>query len=258
MLRVVILQHRLLHYRVRLFELLRARLASLGIELLLVHGQASETERARRDEGVLDWAIQVRNRYFSVRGKDFLWQPASAKVRAADLIILLQESRILSNYRFQLFPLFRGPLIAFWGHGRNYQAKARSGFSELWKALWMRHVDWWFAYTSGSACFLKESGFQKEMITVLDNAIDVSSFSEDIASILPSEILIARRQLGIDARSEVAIYCGSIYFEKRIDTLLRAADILRESLVDFHLLVVVYQRGAGDEHQHQPVGADHL
>ena len=52
MIKVAIVQYRLLHYRLRLFELLRARLSSAGIELQLIYGQATRTERSRNDEGI--------------------------------------------------------------------------------------------------------------------------------------------------------------------------------------------------------------
>ncbi|MFO1265686.1 MAG: hypothetical protein U1F67_02055 [Rubrivivax sp.] len=42
---VVITQHRLLHYRLGLFEHLRTACAARGIELRLVHGQASPPRR---------------------------------------------------------------------------------------------------------------------------------------------------------------------------------------------------------------------
>ena len=73
--RVVILQHRLLHYRLELFSMLREMLASEGLELVLVHGQASETERLRNDTGTLPWAVRVRNIFWRIAGKDVLWQP---------------------------------------------------------------------------------------------------------------------------------------------------------------------------------------
>lgn len=44
----VILQHRLLHYRKKLFERLRDACAERGIELRLVHGQASARELAKK------------------------------------------------------------------------------------------------------------------------------------------------------------------------------------------------------------------
>jgi glycosyltransferase involved in cell wall biosynthesis len=128
--------------------------------------------------------------------------------------------------------------VAFWGHGRNYQAARADGPRERWKAWWLRHVDWWFAYTDSSAKYVTDHGFDSQRVTVLQNAIDTDGFAGDLAAVGDSEVLAIRAALGIAAGAQVAIYCGSIYAEKRISVLLEAADLLRAGLPDFHLLVV--------------------
>ena len=209
-----------------------------GINLILVCGQPSPKERLRRDEGSLAWAQQVRNRFFHIGGKDIVWQPMPRRAHRAALCVVMQENRLLSNYALQLSRLFGGPLVAFWGHGRNYQSNASTGLRERWKVWWLRQVDWWFAYTSSPASYVQKQGFDSARITVLDNAIDVSGFKADLAGISASAVLTAQQQLGITPSSQVAIYCGSIYAEKRIEVLLKSADLLRARLPDFHLIVV--------------------
>lgn len=238
MIDVVIVQYRLLHYRLKLFEVMRARLQERGINLLLVCGQPSETERLRKDEGSLPWADKVRNVYLRIGGKDIVWQPMPARAHKAALCVVMQENRLLSNYALQLRRWLGGPMVAFWGHGRNYQSRAATGLRERWKTWWLRRVDWWFAYTPSPAAYVRQHGFDAARITVLDNAIDVSGFRADLDAVSSAEIAQAQAQLGISASSQVAIYCGSIYAEKRIGVLLESADLLRQRLPDFHLLVV--------------------
>ncbi len=238
MIKVAIVQYRLLHYRLRLFELLRTRLNSAGVELQLIHGQASKTERSRNDEGKLAWATPVRNLFLRIGGKDLVWQPLPASARDAALVVVMQENRLLSNYWLQLRRALGGPRVAFWGHGRNYQSTAPSGLRESWKTWWLRRVDWWFAYTDGSRRFVVQHGFAADQITTLNNAIDGSGFERDLLTIAPDDIARAAAGLGIDADAQVAIYCGSIYAEKRIGVLLQSADLLRQQLPGFHLLVV--------------------
>jgi len=238
MIKVAIVQYRLLHYRLQLFELLRSRLNSAGVELQLIHGQASMTERSRNDEGKLAWAIPVRNLFLRLNGKDLVWQPLPAAASDAALVVVMQENRLLSNYWLQLRRALGGPRMAFWGHGRNYQSTAPSGLRESWKTWWLRRVDWWFAYTDGSRRYVVRHGFPDDRITTLNNAIDGSGFERDLLSITPEDVERAAADLGIDAGSQVAIYCGSIYAEKRIGVLLESADLLRQQLPDFHLLVV--------------------
>ena len=106
MTKAVILQYRLLHYRVRLFELLRERCAQLGVDLHVVHGQPTEREARKKDTGQLAWADVVRNRSVSIGGKDLVWQPFPARHRDAALVVTMQENRLLSNY-----PLLFGPRL---------------------------------------------------------------------------------------------------------------------------------------------------
>lgn len=236
--KVVIVQYRLLHYRIRLFELLRERLRERGVELMLVVGQPSVTERKRNDVGQLPWALQVRNRFLRLAGKDLLWQPLPGEARGAGLVVVMQENRILSNYWLQLCRLAGGMPVAFWGHGRNYQSVAPGGLRERWKRWWLRHVDWWFGYTESTRRYVVDAGFPADRVTTLENAIDDSGFAGDLASITPPDVVQAAAALGIAPGAQVAIYCGSIYAEKRIAVLLQSADLLRERLPDFHLLVV--------------------
>ena len=99
---VAVLQYRLLHYRLELFELMRRRLDGVGVDLVLVHGQASDTEKLRRDEGELPWATRVQNRFWRVGGRDIVWQPLPSAARSAALLVTMQENRILSNYLHQI------------------------------------------------------------------------------------------------------------------------------------------------------------
>lgn len=245
MIRVIVLQHRLVHYRIRLFELLREQLAKRDVDLALVHGQASEEEKRRKDEGHLDWAFSVSNRFFRIAEKDLIWQPLPQRARDADLYVLIQENRILSNYWLQLTRPFNRRLICFWGHGRNYQSKRPSGLRERWKTWWLCRVDWWFAYTGSTCRYVAGHGFAADRITNLENAIDGTGFASDLASFNDSELAQARAALCMSADAQVAIYCGSLYEDKRIGVLLRSADLLRQRLPDFHLLVV----GDGPEAQ---------
>lgn len=210
MIEVVIFQYRLLHYRVRLFELMRARLHEKGVELKLVVGQPSQSELARNDEGKLDWALKVRNWFWRVRGKDLLWQPLPRCTRRAVLRIVIQENRILSNYGLQLRRLFGGPQLAFWGHGRNYQSTAPDGLRERWKTWWLTRVDWWFGYTEDTRRYLESRGFDPARVTVLNNAIDGSGFARNLNAVTLEQLAAARAELGIGEPAQVAIYCGSI------------------------------------------------
>lgn len=236
--KVVILQHRLLHYRVELFEKLKERCEAAGIELCLVHGDATDSERKKNDTGHLSWARMVANRYFRIASKDILWQPFPREYRDADLVILMQENRLLSNYLHLLSRKFSDRKIAYWGHGVNFQSTSSTGLRERWKKLWLDKVDWWFAYTSITQGILLKSGYMDDCITVLNNAIDNGSFQSDLNSVSCADIRDLRNSMGIAVDDPVGLFCGSLYPEKRPELLLDAADLVKKELPGFHLIVI--------------------
>lgn len=237
--RVVVTQHRLLHYRQAFFERLRVACAERGIELRLVHGQPSPTESLKKDVGQLPWADVMRNRFWRVRGVDVIWQPYPRELRNADLVVLIQENRILSNYPWLLrLGVGRSQRVAYWGHGRNLQSSAPKGLRERWKRWFVNRVDWWFAYTAATRAILQADGFPGDRIAVLDNAIDNDQFLMDLASVPLETVRVCRLKLNADEGAPVGLYCGSLYPDKRLDLLIAAADLVHAKRPDFRLVVV--------------------
>lgn len=236
--RVCIVQHRLLHYRVELFERLREACAARGMALELVHGGPTPSEASRRDTGRLAWATEVRNRVWTVAGKDLLWQPLADAVRGCDLLVLMQENRLLSNYPWLFGPRPASMRLAFWGHGRNFQSRAANGLREGWKRYCLNRVDWWFAYTAVTAEALSEAGFPAERVTVLNNAIDNSQFARDLAAVTDATVARLRRSVGAADGEVLGLYCGSLYADKRLDMLVNAGRLVHARRPGFRLVVL--------------------
>ncbi|ALT79871.1 hypothetical protein AT984_13595 [Paucibacter sp. KCTC 42545] len=180
----------------------------------------------------------VKNLCFRVAGRDILWQPLPKAVNACELVVFMQESRLLSNYPW-LFGL--GPQktrVAFWGHGRNFQSDAPNGWRERWKRRNLTAVDWWFAYTQMSADIVAEAGYPNDRITVLNNAIDNSTFSADLGSVTDAEVAALRASIDAEPEAPVGLYCGSLYPDKRLELLLQACERLVERLPAFKLVIV--------------------
>ncbi len=238
-IRVVVTQHRLLHYRQAFFERLRRACADRGIELRLVYGQASPFEALKNDTVSLPWADVVRNRFLRIGSVDLVWQPYPADLREADLVVLMQENRLLSNYPWLLKLRTRaGQRLAYWGHGRNLQSSAPDGLRERWKRWFVNRVDWWFAYTDVTRRILSVDGFPADRITILDNAIDNEQFVHDLAAVDGARLQTCRDRLGCSADAPVGLYCGSLYPDKRLDLLLAAADRVHAQRDDFRLVVI--------------------
>lgn len=238
--RVLIHQRRLTHYRVPLFEQLRALLAEDGITLDLVHGQPDPGELGKRDSGHLPWAMQVQNRYWRIGNKYACWQPTPPLPAAPDLVIVTQENSLLSNYTLLLKRHFGGPLLAYWGHGANLQSGNPHGLKESFKRWTTTKVDWWFAYTGMSVELVRRSGFPPGHITNLENAIDISSLKRYLAQISAEKVDALRAHLGWgnECVGHVGLFLGSLYADKRLDFLFQAADRLHVLDPLFHLLIV--------------------
>jgi L-malate glycosyltransferase len=235
---VVISQHRLLHYRVDFFNALKDVCSRRGIRLDLVHGQASASEKLKKDEGSLPWATRVANRFARVRGKDLIWQPLPSELRNPDLLILMQENRIVSNYPHMLRRRLARSMVAYWGHGANFQSKSSNTLRERWKRLLATQVDYWFAYTSMSAKIIENAGFPSERIACLNNSIDTREFRSQYEAVEPSEIAAIREAAGIPPDAVIGLFCGSLYPEKKLDLLINASDLIAKQVGNFHLVVI--------------------
>ncbi len=238
MRKVVICQHRLLHYRLTLFELLRQACAKRDIDLNLVHGQASRRESVKKDEGLLTWAHKVENRFFEFGPRDILWQPFPRDLRDAELIIIMQENRILSNYPLLLRRLWCRQKLAYWGHGVNFQSNNPNGLRERWKRLTLKEVDWWFAYTQTTMRVLEQTGYPGNRITCLNNSIDNEGFQRDLATVSENYLCEKRRDAGLGSDARIGLFCGSLYPEKRIEYMISAADRIYAEVPDFRLVVI--------------------
>lgn len=224
-------------YRVPFHEGVRANLRSLGIEYDVVFGQPNASEAARRDLAAISWGKQVINRYYHVGRLSALWQPILNEVWTADLVVIGQENRLLTNYLIQAERRFRRPKVALWGHGRNFQADAKSVYAEKWKRAWSVRCDWWFAYTETSRKIVENYGFPSERITVIDNAIDTSQISRAIAQVDNRDLGSLRMRFGVESDC-VGVYVGALYGHKRLSFLIEASKEVRRRIPNFCLVIV--------------------
>lgn len=235
---VAVLQHRLLHYRLGLFEQLRLACEARGLDLHLIHGDATPNEAVRKDTGTLPWATQIKNRVWNIGGRDLLWQPFRNEVRGFDLVVLMQESRLLSNYPWLFGWGPKATRVGYWGHGRNFQSDAPDGWRERWKGKLLTSVDWWFAYTDMTASILTQAGFPSSRVTVLNNAIDNRSFEADLASVPDDEVRSLRASIGAADGACVGLYCGSLYPDKRLELMIDACEKVVAKHPGFRMVVI--------------------
>jgi glycosyltransferase involved in cell wall biosynthesis len=228
---VLIIQEHMPAFRVGFYEILRGKLAARGVKLDLIY---APNQRNTFVTAEVDWAIKVPIHWL---GGKVGWQPVLGHCRGRDLVIVQQETKYLVNPVLQLWRKFGGPRVAYWGHGKNFQARDPDSRGERVKSFMARHVDWWFAYNRLSAEAVRATGFPAERITEVMNAIDTRLIRETRANTSPDELAALRKSLLIDS-DHVAVYTGGLYPLKRIDFLLEAAMRIRKLVPDFHLIVI--------------------
>jgi glycosyltransferase involved in cell wall biosynthesis len=218
------------HYRNRFYELLTQNAAAAGIRLKIA---AARAVPANILPGIVPGLIDAPMRKLG----PLTWQNTLTPSAGCDLVIAQQEAKYVSNYLLQAKRLFSPQKFAFWGHGKNFQSKSSRTIAETIKRQTALRCDWWFAYNAASAAVVKELGFPEERITLVNNSIDTNALIAAHKALSPEAIESAKASLGIDS-SNVAIYTGGLYEEKRIPFLLQAAAKVREQLPDFHLIII--------------------
>lgn len=229
---VLCVQRRLTYYRVPFFERLRTVLAQDGVEFDLAYGQPTAEESTKNDAGSISWAHFVPNRYFF--DKLLCWQHPKRLAKNVDLLILTQENKLI----FNLWALLSGmsKRLAYWGHGRNFQSERNDSIRERFKQWTARHADWWFAYTALSVDAVRVAGVPFERISNLENSVDTTELANQCASIEAGEVDDLRARLGLSGAT-VGVFIGSLYREKSIPFLLRAAKEIAERVPGFVLVI---------------------
>lgn len=236
MKRVVVLYRFLPQYRVAFYEGLRSRLHEEGVDLRLVYGDGDRHDRAKGDLVSIPWATPAKNRIVGIGAAKLYWQPVLRHLRGADLVIVEQASRLLVNYLLLAGQRLGGPKLAFWGHGRNFQATPSHGVAEAVKRIVSTRAHWWFAYTERSAEIVGQLGFPRSRITVVENAIDTRGLRRDVEAARGGEADARLRTLGLQGTA-LGMYVGGLYEEKRLPFLFDAAELVRERVPGFELVV---------------------
>lgn len=236
--RVVMLVNSLRHYHARFYDLLRRRLATAGVVLDLVYSTPRGAEGGRGDTVDLAWAHHVRQRRIGLGRYELTFQESLDIAADADLVVVQQATKRIENYLLLVKQAFGGPRVAFWGHGRNFQATSRlQSLAESVKRRLLRQAHWFFAYNDVSADVLEESGYPAARVTVVGNTIDTRSLAEARDSVTEDDRHRLRQRLRL-VGEHVGVYCGAMYPEKRLPFLIDAANEIRSMVPDFELVCI--------------------
>jgi L-malate glycosyltransferase len=239
--KVAIIWRYLPDYRVPFYRGLKEYLAQRNVELQLIYGPSNGNGPVDEMQNALPWAECVNHRSATIGGIEVCWQPYGPYIRDADLVIVEQANRLLLNYWLIAKRRFSRQKIAFWGHGRDLQTRPGT-IRNAWKKLFIKHVDWWFAYTEHVKDELVRCTFPPERITSVQNAIDTAALLRAKSEISQQQLKKVKQHLGLGV-GPIGIYCGRIYKEKRIEFLLESCRKVREQIPSFKLIVI----GSGEE-----------
>ena len=175
--RVLFILSGMFHYRVEFHHLLRAKLAARGIVYDVAYTDGLPQFAGRNDMRELDFGHKVPVHSLKFGSVTLCWQRAFRAALGYDLVIVVHENKFLINYALQIMRRLGGPQLGFYGHGGNLQIDA-TAWRERFKRLWVRHADWWFAYTGLSERLVAASGYPIDRITNVENAYDTRSLSD--------------------------------------------------------------------------------
>jgi len=236
-MKVCIVQSVIKHYRVPFFDALHEKLKADGIELQVLYSEPTPTDSLRGDnvDPQGPYATKVRARWMF--GERVLYQSILAHVRDADLVIIEQANKYVLNYWLLVKRKLGLTRVAFWGHGRNRQSNS-STFSEWFKRVLLRQVDWWFAYTDGTARYLVEHRVAIDRITSVRNATDTTALRRLVAAVQDSETVKVRQRLGIAPESPVGLFVGALYDHKLLPLLIDSVAVIQGQVPAFRLVII--------------------
>jgi glycosyltransferase involved in cell wall biosynthesis len=224
------------HYRVEFYDKLKDSLLEHNVEINLIYGKSKGTDSLKKDEAEIEWGKYVPNKWFNVGRRQLIWQPYLKYLKGMDLVVVSLENKLILNYYLMVARKFSRYKLAFWGHGRNMQAKVGS-IGNKYKSFYLNKCDWWFAYTKGVKELVAKNHFPEDKITIVQNAIDTINLKKYYGEIANSEIDQVREELGIKG-NKVGIYCGGIYAEKRIDFIIETCHRIKKEIPDFHMIFI--------------------
>lgn len=235
--RVVVVQHYLAQYQAPFFERLRPLLRQSGVDLVLLYGQPWGNNASRGDAASIAWGKRISNRRVLLPGSAVYWQPCLLDALQADLVIVEQASKLLVNYALLAIQGSGITRMALWGHGKTTKATPPNRLGEAAKTFMSRRAHWWFAYNELSARYVRELGFPAERITAVENAIDTSALAAAGAAVSDSTLEALRTELGLSG-TNVCLFVGAMYREKRVPFLIAACELLKEKVPDLEMLFI--------------------
>lgn len=237
--KLVLIQRVLPIYREPLFEELRSQSEAAGFDFELWVSLPDRAFMSRGTAGSLNWAkVLPVIPLFGKAGIEWQIFPFS-KILAADVVIVPDNLRVLSNMAVLLIrSLFRKKTIC-WGHGVNFQPSALSKILSSLRIFLLKRSSAYLLYTEHCLEPMLRQGFKRESIHFAQNAID----SKEASDLHPEhpEVMAFREANGLGQKPCIA-FLGSWYASKNPGRILEIGEHIRKRIPDAQMLVI----GGGD------------
>lgn len=237
MKRVLIIEAQIKRYRKPFYERLNTALCKEGVQLKVVYSAPAPSEARKQDNCELPGEYGVKVSGYWIGKERLLFQLAFREIATADLVVVDHANKFLLNHFLLPLSLCKLKRAAFWGLGENLQAGG-SRFSEWYKERTLNWVDWWFAYTEGTARYLQRRGVPPAKITAVQNSVDTRRIQTCVKNLTLNAKAALRAKLGIGPSAPVGIFVGMLHKVKSVPFLIQAAEKIRQTIPDFQLIVV--------------------
>jgi glycosyltransferase involved in cell wall biosynthesis len=242
MRKVSVIQRELPHYRIRFFEALYAQGKSqhLDIQVYCAVGPLQRSPLA------FPYRVLPVS-YFGKKTSSSYWlHGLEEAIIGSDIVVAPQELQCVTVPYLWVRRKRVCKAWIWWGHGYNFQAAVRPSFTttmkEAVKGFMTRRADGLITYTERGAEYWRQRGFLEDRVMPYYNTIDVEELQRTAAAISEPQRLALRQTLMLEGK-RVLLFSGRLYAEKRVDFLLRAFALLKQSCPEAALLII----GEGEE-----------
>lgn len=228
-------------YRVKLFELVAARLLAEDVEMRVFYPTPTERRIARGDLTTAAWTQEVRGRTVRTLAGPVAYLRVPRPWSRPDLLV---TELAAGNVKAWSALVTRTPYV-LWGHGPSGDSKSRrpKDYAEIPIVRGARHVITYLP--RGKDALVATTGSDPDRVTPYMNSTDTAELLQSRARLTSSDHEAMRDDLGIEDDSLVALYVGAFDTSKRVDLLVEMAE--RAAAVDSRFRLILAGRGPDED-----------
>ncbi|WP_275572215.1 glycosyltransferase family 4 protein [Mycolicibacterium vanbaalenii] len=232
-----IVQRRLAHYRLPVFDRLAERLRELGFSLKIIFDPEQSEGPDDLTRPYSEPIIRIRE--YRHAGATF-WR-ASALVdelrsRRPSAVIVEGTPRILTNFRVPHVMRALGGVALFWAKGHTEEGTPGGYLSDKLRFWFASLFDGAIVYGHAGKLELERIGITSSRVTVARNTIDTSRIFAELHE-RAARAAETKRTYGIEGR-RVVLICGTMYPKKRHLDLVEAWPAIHAANPDAVLVMV--------------------